>query len=41
MIARACGHDHWERLETEYGAARVVVQESWQATVAQAMTADG
>lgn len=41
MIARACGYDHWDRLETDYGAARVIVQESWQATVAQAMVGDG
>ncbi|KQX17807.1 MULTISPECIES: [glutamate--ammonia-ligase] adenylyltransferase [unclassified Sphingomonas] len=40
-IARACGYDHWERLEADYGAARVIVQESWQATVARAMTGGG
>jgi glutamate-ammonia-ligase adenylyltransferase len=41
MIARACGYDHWERLETDYGAARVIVQESWQATVAREMAGGG
>nr|WP_047166482.1 [glutamate--ammonia-ligase] adenylyltransferase [Sphingomonas sp. Y57] len=40
-VARLCGHDHWDGLEADYGAARVIVQESWQGTVARMMTTDG
>lgn len=37
IIAHLCGYDHWDGLETDYGAARVIVQESWRATLARTM----
>ncbi|WP_016746787.1 hypothetical protein [Rhizorhabdus wittichii] len=40
-IARLCGHDHWDELEADYGAARVIVQESRQAAVARTMATNG
>lgn len=41
VIARLCGHDHWEELEADYGAARVIVRESWQSAVARTMATNG
>ncbi|QEH79477.1 glutamate-ammonia-ligase adenylyltransferase [Sphingomonas sp. C8-2] len=40
-VARLCGHDHWDGLEADYGAARVIVQESWRAAVARTMATNG
>ncbi|TAK08086.1 MAG: glutamate-ammonia-ligase adenylyltransferase [Rhizorhabdus sp.] len=41
VIAQACGFGQWDELQAAYGQARVVVQESWAAAIADHAGQDG